>query len=80
MENHYFEVQTETLCDGWENCWTETNENEEGKPWVFETYQDAEDELFDFITEINKQGMGYLLNEYRIREVLHGQTHALFNF
>lgn len=76
MARHYFEVQTDTLCDGWINCWTESGTG----PWVFPTYQDAEDELFDFIAEVNRHGMGYVLSEYRIVEVLHERTHAVFNF
>lgn len=71
-----FEVQHYTLCDGWINCWTETNEDGEESPSIFMTYTEALDALTDFIAqeheafaEGNIESM-YDINDFRIMEFL----------
>ena len=41
-----FEVQTETLCDGWVNCWAIDD-----KPQTFATLQEAMDAIKDHIID-----------------------------
>ena len=41
-------VETNTYCDGWVNTWTDDDE----KPVVFDSLQDAENELSLYIIEL----------------------------
>jgi len=64
-------VETEFLY-GWENVWTNGETNE---PTMYDTFEEAEAELIDFIAdtvEDYKAGFleaPYTINQYRIREV-----------
>ncbi len=40
-----YAVETWTLCDGWINTWSDDN----GNPVVFDTKEEAEQELKDFL-------------------------------
>lgn len=44
-----WEVQTYTLCDGWVNCWTV-----DGKPSTFPTRKAAQQELDDYIADVQQ--------------------------
>jgi hypothetical protein len=65
-----YEVQHETLCQGWINTWTVDDE-----PEIFDTYQDAENTLKDFLKEERKAfkrgeiDSMYHRDEFRIVEV-----------
>ena len=67
-----FEVQTYTLCQGWINCWMVDDEKQ-----IFETYEAAQDELDEFMADIQHQidtgerapDEGYDLEDYRIVEI-----------
>lgn len=50
-----FEVQHETLCEGWKNVWTETDAKGVEQPQVFNTRQAAQIELDDFLEDIQKE-------------------------
>ena len=50
MRKIRYEVQTNTLCDGWVNTWTYLDS---GSPIVFDTKEDAEKELSDWLEERN---------------------------
>ena len=47
----HWEVQTYTLCDGWVNCWTVSEGNEDPKPHVFATRDEAAKELREHIAD-----------------------------
>ena len=44
-----YEVQHFTLCDGWINVWTDDK-----KPSYFNSYQEAEKEIREFVDDWNK--------------------------
>lgn len=69
-----YEVQTHTMCDGWINCWTETDEDDVETLQTFETYEEAEATIYEFFADLARAGMAsmYDLGDYRIVEVLHG--------
>jgi hypothetical protein len=69
-----FEVQHYTLCNGWINCWTETNEEGVETPSIYTTYTEALEALTDFFAqeheafvEGNIESM-YDINDFRIME------------
>ena len=45
-----YEVQTNTLCDGWVNTWTYLDS---GSPIVFDTKEEAEKALADWLDDMN---------------------------
>lgn len=45
-------VQEETICDGWINNWTEASDPGEMEPQTFDSYAKAEDELVEFLQEV----------------------------
>lgn len=47
----HWEVQTYTLCDGWVNCWTVSEGNEDPKPHVFATRDEAAKELREYVAD-----------------------------
>ena len=69
-----YEVQHYTLCGGWVNCWTDGETN---APSVFNSYQEAKDELDDFFEQEYEAYFNgwiedmYDRDEYRIVEVNH---------
>jgi len=71
-----YEVQTDTLCDGWVNCWTVTDENGE-RPDTYDTEAEAQAEIDELIDEADEQiktgerdeDAGYCQDEFRIVEV-----------
>lgn len=71
-----FEVQTFTLCDGWINCWSITDERGT-RPETFGTRAEAQSEIDEFFQEIELQieagernpGDGYSRDEYQIVEI-----------
>jgi hypothetical protein len=73
-----WEVQHYTLCDGWINTWSITDERiGHDKPLVFETEQDAQREIDEFLGDIEAEveageraeDEGYSEDEFRIVEV-----------
>lgn len=65
-----YEVQTNTISNGWVNCW-----HEDGKLLYFNSEIDAENTIYDFVEE-QKMGVidGYLssandIEDYRVVEV-----------
>lgn len=48
-----YEVQTETLCDGWVNCWMTYDEHNNMIPTIYDTREEAEAELAEYIEEMN---------------------------
>jgi len=73
-----FEVQTDTICDGWVNTWHEYDDDNEEIPMTFDSFKEALDELDAFLYDMEKAfNMGdieipYNRNEYRIVKVNHG--------
>jgi len=63
-----FEIQEYTLCDGWINTWS----YDDGKPVVFSSYEEANQELKDFLLDQRKavedgdMAEKYSLEDYRI--------------
>lgn len=70
-----YEVQHFTLCDGWINTWTTYDEQNNEIPSVFDTYEDAQEALDDFLKEEKKAfkrkeiDSMYEEDEFRIEEV-----------
>lgn len=65
-----YEVQTNTICNGWVNCW-----HEDGELLYFNSEMDAKNAIYDFVEE-QKMGViaGYLsdandIEDYRVVEV-----------
>lgn len=57
-------VLTNTVFDGWTNCWTETFPDGTEKPMEFLTKKDAQKEIDELVEE-----MGYDPEDYRIEEI-----------
>ena len=78
-----WEVQHDTLADGWVNTWTEEDETGAWVPLVYATQDAAEAELSEFLREIALEieygerdpDAGYDQSEFRIVEVA-GDTEA----
>jgi hypothetical protein len=47
-----FEVQTNSLCGGWENCWTTIDANNNETPTTFATSEEAETAITDHLAEV----------------------------
>jgi hypothetical protein len=60
-----FEVQTETIIDGWINTWHEDDE-----PQTFSTRKEAEDAIDEFFDDLKDAGMAddYTREDYRVME------------
>jgi hypothetical protein len=60
-----FEVQTETIIDGWINTWHEDDE-----PQTFPTRKEAEDAIDEFFDDLKDAGMAddYTRDDYRVVE------------
>jgi hypothetical protein len=69
-----YEVQHYTLCNGWINCWHTVDENGNETKQVFDTEEDAQAELEEFLADIAKEifhgeraaDAGYASEEFRI--------------
>ena len=46
-----YEIQHLTLCDDWVNTWTTYDQDENEIPTIFDSYQDAQNALSDFLKE-----------------------------
>jgi hypothetical protein len=75
-----FEVQHFTLCDGWINTWTIENCHGESKPELFNTFEDAQITLDEFLLDEeesfdqgNTDSM-YSRDEFRIIEIVEPYT------
>lgn len=62
-----YQVETYTLCDGWINASTD----EHGEPVLFDTLQEAQEDLDVFWQDLTADGMAeeYCREEWRISEV-----------
>jgi hypothetical protein len=63
-------IETITYCDGWINTWTDDDEN----PVVFDTLQDAEQELALYLMELGIDAdlgniVDYNPEDFRITEI-----------
>jgi hypothetical protein len=71
-----YEIQQYTLCDGWINTWS-IEESGVSKPLVFDSKEEAQKELDDFLREIAEEiksgerapEHGYDAENFRIEEV-----------
>jgi hypothetical protein len=70
-----YEVLTYTVCQGWINCWTTTEDGIEF-PTIFDTEEEAQAEIDELLSDIQLQIVagerqedeGYDPEEFRIRE------------
>jgi len=63
-----YEVQTHTMCDGWINCWSETDEDNVDTLQTFSTRDEAEAAIHEFFADLYRAGIGqqYDMEEYRV--------------
>lgn len=69
-----YEVQQYTLCEGWVNTWTVTDENDRTQPETFATREEAQAALDEFLDEIREEietgwrpaDNGYDRSEFRV--------------
>lgn len=88
MTQEHFEVQHHTLIDGWVNCWTTYDENDNETPTTYETFKNAIfdlDEMFDeieyeIVAKIREPDTGYDDSEYRIVKVVDGVVTDVFPY
>lgn len=88
MTQEHFEVQHYTLVDGWVNCWTTYNENDDETPTTYETLDNAIFDLDDMFTEIDYEitagfrdaDTGYSDSEYRIVRIVDGTVAEIFSY
>jgi len=74
-----YEVQHYTICDGWINTWLVCDEDNNEIPQVFDTKEEAQAELDEFLMDIQeeikagerKADEGYSADEFRITPLLH---------
>jgi hypothetical protein len=60
-----FEVQTHTICDGWVNTWTTTDDSGQELPEYFDSFEDAHNEIEDFIISTEEAYLfGYMEDRY----------------
>ena len=61
-----WEVQTWSVCGGWENNWTVTERDGTSGPQYFDTYQEALHELAEFFDDVREmiEREGYTWEEY----------------
>jgi len=60
-----WEVQEDTVCDGWTNTWRD----ERDEPQRFVSREDAEAELEIFLVDVEMEGLDYDIDDYRVVEV-----------
>jgi hypothetical protein len=62
-----YEVQHYTLCDGWINCWTITDENDVETLETFDTIEEAQAALDEFFADLaSESNDSYSRDDYRI--------------
>jgi len=70
-----FEIQHFTLCDDWVNCWSTYDDDENEIPITFDTHEEAQQALAEFLAEseyeyvIDNLDTRYHASEYRIVQV-----------
>jgi hypothetical protein len=70
-----FEVQTLTLCQGWINCWTAYENGYTEKPLLFNTREEAQAALDEFLEDEHEEYLNgnmedmYDEEDFRIMEV-----------
>lgn len=69
-----FEVQTYFGDDNWENVWTNTDENAVETPMLFNTADEAQEEIEDHLAEMDIRGMDYDRDDYRIIQLVQLKT------
>jgi len=53
-KNIKFEVQENTICDGWVNTWHEYDDDNNEIPMTFDTFEEALVELDEFLYDMTK--------------------------
>lgn len=68
-----YEVQHYTICDGWVNTWTMTDEDGTVRPEYFATPEQARAAIHQFIHDYNSdcdnEELHYELSEFRVHKV-----------
>lgn len=71
-----YEIQHLTLCDDWVNTWTTYDQDKNEIPTIFDSYQDAQNALSDFLKEELREyqdgniASPYTSEEFRIVELV----------
>lgn len=76
-----YEVHTYTMCEGWINCWTETDEDHVESPVLFLTLEEAKTEIEEFLTGVQAVGSNgaqdacefYRSEEFRIFDLFRNE-------
>jgi hypothetical protein len=69
-----FEVQTYFGDDNWENVWCNTDENAVETPMLFNTAHEAQEEIEDFLEQMDVMEMDYDRDDYRIIQLVQLKT------
>lgn len=72
-----YEVQIETLCDGWVNTWVIENEDGTSELETFDSFLQAWEAVLEFIADINDEIVcgqraveeGYSVDEFRVMPI-----------
>ncbi len=70
-----YEVQQDTMCDGWTNTWTEYDDDNNAQPMTFDSFEEALEELDEHLNDCAQEfkrgniSEPYLREEFRIVEV-----------
>lgn len=73
--NKRYEIQQDTICDGWTNTWHEYDDDNNEIPMTFDTFTDAVLELDEHLNDCQKEyergniSEPYNRDEFRIVEV-----------
>lgn len=59
-------VETFQIYGGWENVWTEEDENGNSYPQIFSSKAQAEDALDEFFRDMDEADMDYNPKHYRV--------------
>ena len=55
MKHRYYEIHTWTLCDGWINCWTTTDERGTLAPDTYPTVEATQAAIDEFLEDIQAE-------------------------
>ncbi len=61
-----FEVQTQMVIDGWVNVWTQEENDDEPHRMQFDTEEEAQAAIDEFLKDTATAGLDYRAEDYRV--------------